>query len=182
MYKLKLNKGIVKRGLKYEVYINHCTYHLTSKRAALDFLRGADNYLTDQYELLNVNLAAVYITYRRLSAYLDPYDLKAIRVQINEVEEAIELTATRCEWENYTSFCFDKLGVSIDNLRGVLKRMEEVSKRKKYTIVRAEIRAKLSACDLQLRAAQDFNFSNRKYKANSGQVIEINKKQINFNQ
>jgi len=177
---MKLNKGIVKRGIKYEVYINHCAYHLTSKRAALDFLRGADNYLTDQYELLNVNLVGVYSTYRSMSAYLEHYDLKAIRLQINEVEQAIELTATRCGWENYTSFSFDKLGVSIDNLIGVLKRMEEISKRKKYTVIRADIRAKICTCELQIRAAQEFNFSNRKYKANSGQIIEINKKQINF--
>lgn len=177
---MKLNKGVVKRGLNYEVYLNHCTYQLTSKRAALDFLRGADNYLTDQYELLNVNLIGVYSTYRGLSAYLNHYDLKAIRVQIDEVEQAIELTATRCGWENYTSFCFDKLGVSIDTLQGILKRMEEVSKRKKYTVVSAEIRAKVSACELQIRAAQEFNFSNRKYKANSGQIIEINHNQIKF--
>ena len=180
MSKISINKSIIKVGLKYEVYINHTRYHFKSKRAANDFLRGVDNYLNTQFELLNTNLINVYSTYRHLSNYLDSYDLHAIRLQINEVESAIELTITRSEWENYTSFAFDKLGVSIDVLIGILKRMEEISKQKKYTIVSAEIRSLVSACELQIIGAKQFNFNNRKYKANNGQVIEINKKIIKF--
>ena len=105
----------------------------------------------------------------------------AIRLQIKEVESAIEITFTRCEWENYSSLSFDKLGVSIDILIGILKRMQSIGAQKKYTIISSELKAIQSACELQILSAQRFDFSNRKHKASNGKVIEINKKQINFN-
>jgi len=178
--RIKLNKGIVKSGRYYEVYINHTTYRLSSKRAAKDFLRGVDNYLNSQFSLLNINLISTYGSYRRMASYLEPYDLHAIRLQIKEVENAIELTFTRCEWENFGSLSFDKLGVSIDILIGILKRMESIGAQKKYTIIAAEARAIITACELQIIAAKEFDFSNKKHKANNGKVIEINKKIINF--
>ena len=180
--RIKLHKNIIKRGLKYEVYVNHTTYRLSSKRAAKDFLRGVDNYLNIQFDLLNVNLISAYASYRRMASYLESYDLHAIRLQIKEVESAIEITFTRCEWENYTSLSFDKLGVSIDILIGILKRMESIGAQKKYTIISSELKAIQSACELQILSAQRFDFSNRKHKANNGKVIEINKNIINFNQ
>jgi len=181
MQKISINKYIRKNGLNYEVHVNHNTYQFKNRRGAADFIRGVDNYLNTQFELLNNNLISVYSTYRRVSFYLDSYDLQAIRLQINEVEQAIEITLSRCSWDNFTSFAFDKLGVSIDTLIGILKRMEQISKAKKYTIIAAEIRAELSACELQIIAARQFNFENRKYKANRGEVIQMDKKIIQFN-
>jgi len=179
--RIKIHKEVVKRGLYYEVYVNHTTYRLSSKRAANDFLRGVDNYLNSQFDLLNINLISTYGAYRRLASYLDSYDLHAIRLQIKEVENAIELAFTRCEWDNYSSLSFDKLGVSIDILIGILKRMESIGAQKKYTIISSEVRSINSACSLQIIAAREFDFSNRKHKANNGKVIEISKKIINFN-
>jgi hypothetical protein len=179
--RIKINRDVVKRGLNYEVYVNHTTYRLNSKRAANDFLRGVDNYLNSQYDLLNINLINVYGAYRRMSSYLDSYDLNAIRQQIKEVENAIELTLTRCSWDNYSSFSFDKLGVSLDILIGILKRMEAVGKQKKYTVLSTEVGSLRNACELQIIAAREFNFTNRKHKANNGKIIEISKKIINFN-
>ena len=180
--RIKLHKNITKRGLNYEVYVNHTTYKLSSKRAANDFLRGVDNYLNSQFNLLNINLINTYGAYRRMASYLEPYDLHSIRLQIKEVETAIELTFTRCEWENFTSISFDKLGISIDILIGILKRMEVIGAKKKYTIISSELLAIKSACELQLMSAQKFDFSNRKHKINKGKIIEINKNIINFNQ
>ena len=59
--------------------------------------------------------------------------------------------------------------------------MESIGAQKKYTIVSSEVRAIVTACSLQIIAARQFDFSNKKHKANNGKVIEISKKIINFN-
>lgn len=181
MAKIHITKEIRPVGKKYAVCVNHNSYHFTSERAAKDFIRAVDNYLQEQFELLNVNLVNTYAITRRMSWYLTPYDRRSIRLQINNVEEAIELTLSRCGMPNYSSFSFNKLGVSIDTLIGILERMEEVSKRKKYTITCAEIRASLSSCNLQIDAALKFEFKNKKHKANSGKIIQIPTRKSKFN-
>ena len=164
MGKIHINKEVSKKGKKYEVFVNHFFYHFTNERAARDFIRSVDNYLQEQFELLNVNLVNVYAISRRLSWYLTSSENIYIRIQIKSVEEAIELTVRHAEMPNYSSFSFDKLGVSIDTLTRILESMEEVCKSKKYTVISAEIRAALSSCNLQLYAAQKFDFKNKKHK------------------
>ena len=173
MAKIHLHKEIGRRGRKYEVYINHTFYLFTNEGAAVDFLRGVDHYLQDQFELLNFNLINVYAISRKMSWYLSAYDNRGIRLQINDVENDIELTVSRCALPNYVSFSFDKLGGSIHTLQGILGRMNDVCKRKKYTVINAEIRAVSNAVNLQLEAALKFDYKNRKHKANIGKVINM---------
>jgi hypothetical protein len=59
--------------------------------------------------------------------------------------------------------------------------MEAVGKQKKYTVLSTEVGSLRNACELQIIAAREFNFTNRKHKANNGKIIEISKKIINFN-
>jgi hypothetical protein len=177
---IKIDKTVEKVDKTYRVYVSHTSYYFKSERAAKDFLRATDNYLNEQFELINANLITTYGTYRRLSSYIHTYDRQAIRLQINSIEEAIELSRDRADWPNYRTFIFDNLAYCIDTLTGIQERMQQISKRKKYTVLAGEIRAGLNASKLQLAAAISFDFKNKKYSSKAPQIINITRK-IKFN-
>jgi hypothetical protein len=176
--KLKINREILLRGDVYQVYISHRFYTFPSLRKAEDFLRGVDNYLNTQFEMVNANLISVYATYRRLSWYIHSYDRSAIRLQINDVEKSIELSISRADWSSWRDTVFAKLDYSIELLDNVLHRMQEISKEKKYTVLGGEIRANIRSIEMMKVEVERFNFENRKYLASDLQVVH--KKAINL--
>ena len=163
MDKIKLNKDIVVRDGTYQVYISNQFYHFSNRRKAEDFIRAVDNYLSAQFEMINVNLISVYGTYRRLSWYLEAYDRQAIRLQINEIESAIELSLSRSDWSSWKVTTFAKLDYSIQTLDTILGRMQQVAKQKKYVVLSGEIRANLRAVDLLKLEANRFDVRNKKH-------------------
>lgn len=163
MDKIKLNKDIVVRDGTYQVYLSNQFYHFSNRRKAEDFIRGVDNYLNAQFEMINVNLISVYATYRRLSWYLTNYDRQAIRLQINEIESSIELSLSRSNWSSWKVTTFSKLDYSIELLSAICERMAEISKSKKYIVLSSEIRSNLKAIDMLKLECQRFDVKNKKY-------------------
>jgi len=163
MDKINLNKEIVVRDGTYQVYISNQFFHFSNRRKALDFIRAVDNYLSAQFEMINVNLISVYGTYRRMSWYLEAYDRQAIRLQINEIESAIELSLSRSEWSSWKVTTFAKLDYSIQTLDTILGRMHQVAKQKKYIVLSGEIRSNLKAVDLLKLEANKFDVRNKKH-------------------
>ncbi len=169
--KISLNKEIIMRGRTYNVYICHKQYTFTSRRKAEDFLRAADNYINTQFEAVNTNLISVYATYRRLSWFIHSYDRSSIRLQINEIEQAIELTVSRSDWSSWRDTTFNKLDYSITLLDNILGRMQEISKQKKYTVLSAEIRASINAVQMLKNDADKFQLKNIKYQPDELKIV-----------
>ena len=163
MSKIKINKDIIERDGAFQVYISNKFYHFKSRRKADDFIRGVDNYLNAQFEMINANLISVYGTYRRLNWYLSNYDRQAIRLQINEIEQSIELSLERSDWSSWRVTTFSKLDYCIEMLDTILGRMQEVSKQKKYIVLSGEIRSNIMAIDLLKLEVQRFEVKNKKY-------------------
>lgn len=163
MNKIRLNKDFIFRDGVYQVYIANKFYHFGSRRKAEDFIRGVDNYLNAQFELVNSNLIGLYATYRRLSWYLSNYDRQAIRLQINEIEKAIELSISRSEWSSWRVTTFSKLDYCIELLDSTLGRMQEISKQKKYIVLSGEIRAHIMSIDMLKLECERFDVKNKKY-------------------
>tara|TARA_R100000541_G_C1878244_1_gene81931 strand:- start:34 stop:576 length:543 start_codon:yes stop_codon:yes gene_type:complete len=176
--KLRINKDIIIRGNIYQVYVNGRFYNFKSRRKAEDFIRAVDNYINTQFEMVNANLISVYGTYRRLSWYIHPYDRTSIRLQINEIEQAIELSIDRSDWSSWRNTIFAKLDYSIELLGHILGRMQDISKQKKYTVLSGEIRSNSAAVELLKIEVQRFETKNKKHLAERLQVVH--KKIINF--
>ena len=163
MKKIHLNKDVTERDGTFQVYIANKFYHFTSRRKADDFIRAVDNYLNAQFELINSNLISIYGTYRRLSWYLTSYDRQAMRLQINDVEQSIELSIERSEWSSWRVTTFSKLDYSIELLSAICERMAEISKQKKYIVLSSEIRSNLKSIDMLKLQCQRFDVKNKKY-------------------
>ena len=177
--KLSINKDILVKDNVYQVYVNGRFYNFKSRRKAEDFIRAVDNYINTQFEMVNANLISVYATYRRLSWYIHAYDRTSIRLQINEIEQAIELSVDRSDWSSYKNTIFAKLDYCIELLGNILGRMQEISKQKKYTVLNGEIRSNIAAVDMLKREVERFETKNKKHLAERLEIVY--KKTVNFN-
>ena len=176
--KLSINKDILVKDNIYQVYVNGRFYNFKSRRKAEDFIRAVDNYINSQFEMVNANLISVYATYRRLSWYIHSYDRTSIRLQINEVEQSIELSIDRSDWSSWRNTIFAKLDYSIELLGNILGRMQEISSKKKYTVLNGEIRSNIAAIELLKIEVQRFETKNKKHLAERLEVVH--KKIVNF--
>lgn len=158
-------------GNYYSIHFNsELSWEFTNKRKAERFALTLNLFISEKLQSANDLLIELYSIYRRLFFVIQKYDGLQIQQKFRAVEDAIERSLTNSGiGENGAYWCFNKLRLSLTELKEIGEMLYVISDKRKVTSDLHSIRAKLRV--IALLTEDTNNYENRV-------LIDLNRKPL----